>query len=557
MTKLTGTVVLVLLLAASCVSEAPAPAVPSNQSPTAVVDSISPAEVYIGEKVTLTGHGIDPDGTVVAYKWYSNLDGDLGETASLEITSLSEGEHTINFVVQDDDGDWSSVAQARVVISRRPPVPDIEFFQAAPTRIGVGNSTVLSWYVSRATTVYLDHEIGNVPSEGNIEVSPVLSTEYILTATNDGGSATATTKIIVVPRKVGLPVVNSFGADPGNITTGNSTELIWDVSNADFVTVEPGVGMVDAVGSVSISPDTTTEYILTAYNTVGIIHTTTQVLVSERSAEGRPDLLITDIAKVETSEGVKIEYAIENRGTNDAPSSTVKLYANGVYMVLDEVAPVAAGSSVVKRLENYLYNPAANVVKLIADADSRVIESDENNNTMQVFFPVKTVYDFVENAPDAVWGDGYPYESLTFGESETEKGSIARYQTEQKIEDATGPGKFLETRPRMIVGGWIYGEYNIGVKVQPGYHLYSLVGLLQDAVAGDVKFWIYIRESGETEWTVVVPGVQDWYDGRIKAISVPIPAEYYNKNVDFSLRVNANGEPFQDWAVWVESKVIK
>jgi hypothetical protein len=103
-TKLTYTVLLVLLLAAGCESGTLTSVVPSNQPPTAVVDSIFPAEVYVGDKVTFTGHGIDPDGTVIAYNWYSNLDGNLGEKALFETAALSEGDHTIYFMVQDDDG---------------------------------------------------------------------------------------------------------------------------------------------------------------------------------------------------------------------------------------------------------------------------------------------------------------------------------------------------------------------------------------------------------------------------------------------------------------------
>jgi hypothetical protein len=68
---------------------------PSNHPPTAFIDLISPSEVALGEMVTLNCHGNDPNGTVVAYKWRSSIDGDLSTSASFRTSSLSVGEHTV------------------------------------------------------------------------------------------------------------------------------------------------------------------------------------------------------------------------------------------------------------------------------------------------------------------------------------------------------------------------------------------------------------------------------------------------------------------------------
>jgi len=79
----------------------------TNIAPVAIIDSITPNPAEPGQTVTFAGYGQDADGNVVAYSWNSSIDGNLSNLASFAIDSLSEGQHTINFRVQDNDGSWS------------------------------------------------------------------------------------------------------------------------------------------------------------------------------------------------------------------------------------------------------------------------------------------------------------------------------------------------------------------------------------------------------------------------------------------------------------------
>jgi len=438
-----------------------------------------------------------------------------------------------------------------------PPPPVIEYFQIDPDRIGLDNPTVLSWYVTGATTIFLDHDIGNVAMTGTLEVYPTLSTTYTLTAANEGGTVSSEAMVIVVPGSVGLPVVNSFAADPGNITAGSSAVLSWNVTNAESVKIDPGVGVFGPVGSVEIAPSETTSYTLAAYNGAMIVLATTQVMVTTASASGRPDLVITDIRKVEVASGLNIEYTVENRGANDSPPSTTRLYANGVYRDQDALGSLPAGDSATRTITGWLYNPATNIVKVVVDADNNVVEDDKTNNVFQVAFPVMTVYDFIDNAPGAIWGIGHPYKTIAFGKLRVDSDGAALLQPDQRMEDASVPTRGLATRPYAIYNGYITGDYNTDFTVKPGDHFYSLVGLMQGADSGNVQFRVYIRLHGESDWLSLVTGVNDTYDYKIKAISVPIPPEYFGKNADFRLQVNANGEPLQAWAVWLDVKIIR
>jgi len=84
---------------------------PTNQPPTAYIDSITPDPATQGvDTVSFTGHGTDPDGSVVAYNWRSSIDGQLSTSSSFTqaASDLSVGTHTIYFKVQDDEGAWST-----------------------------------------------------------------------------------------------------------------------------------------------------------------------------------------------------------------------------------------------------------------------------------------------------------------------------------------------------------------------------------------------------------------------------------------------------------------
>lgn len=89
--------------------------------PTAVITEISPDPVHLGEEVTFIGRG-EPVGTttIKVYQWRSSLDGELGTTAILHVSSLSMGTHNITFRVQDQRGTWSEpiARDLRVLPSR-------------------------------------------------------------------------------------------------------------------------------------------------------------------------------------------------------------------------------------------------------------------------------------------------------------------------------------------------------------------------------------------------------------------------------------------------------
>lgn len=114
-----------------------------------------------------------------------------------------------------------------------PTTPIINSFSPSPPTITVGDSSTLSWTVTDATSVTIDHGVGSVASStGTYSVSPAATTVYTLTATNATGSVTATTTVTVNPVAISYGSIdinsNPVGAEVylDGVDTGQITPIV-------------------------------------------------------------------------------------------------------------------------------------------------------------------------------------------------------------------------------------------------------------------------------------------------------------------------------------------
>ena len=77
------------------------------------------------------------------------------------------------------------------------------------------------------------------------------------------------------------PTIVSLNSTDGTILFTQITELEWNVKDATSITIDNGVGDVTGRTSVEVSPEETTEYTLTASNSVGQVSATCQIEVKE------------------------------------------------------------------------------------------------------------------------------------------------------------------------------------------------------------------------------------------------------------------------------------
>jgi len=70
-------------------------------------------------------------------------------------------------------------------------------FTVNPSTITKGKSAVLSWNVTNATSVMIDHGVGSVKLSDACKITPAVSTIYTLTASNVTGVAVKIVSVIV------------------------------------------------------------------------------------------------------------------------------------------------------------------------------------------------------------------------------------------------------------------------------------------------------------------------------------------------------------------------
>jgi len=73
----------------------------------------------------------------------------------------------------------------------------------------------------------------------------------------------------ITPPSGQVPVIGTFSSSPSSINPGGIQTLMWNVTGANTVTIDNGIGQVDVAGSRVISPALSTTYILTATNSSG------------------------------------------------------------------------------------------------------------------------------------------------------------------------------------------------------------------------------------------------------------------------------------------------
>jgi len=154
-------------------------------------------------------------------------------------------------------------------------------FTASPSTVASGSPSTLSWTTAGAsvTSVSIDNGVGSKAASGSTSVSPTTTTTYTLSAFTTA-NASPPTKQVIVTVGAAAPTI-SFSASPGAISSGQSSSLVWNTTNATTVTIDHGVGSQPLSGSTSVSPTANTTYTLTATGPGGTLTSTATVTVNQ------------------------------------------------------------------------------------------------------------------------------------------------------------------------------------------------------------------------------------------------------------------------------------
>jgi len=304
-----------------------------------------------------------------------------------------------------------------------PPVaavlPTIESFSANPATIISGKSSTLSWSVKNATSVMIAPDIGTVPATGSKEVKPSALVTYVLTASNADGTSYGQVTINVPPSRMiavkpqlvtSLPIIASFSASPGTITTGGSSTLNWNVTNATSVMIVPEIGSVSATGSKAVKPPTATMYTLVASNASGMVSKPVTVNVLSvkiikpefQPVVNKPDLIAT--TGLELS-GNRVIYHMQNSGEADAVPFVNGLYVDGKKIHIGSFTHVLPSGGLateeIRWPPGFVETTEPHAFEVRLDDFNDNNESNENNNSISASFNYRplNVAEFEQKEP--------------------------------------------------------------------------------------------------------------------------------------------------------------
>jgi len=129
------------------------------------------------------------------------------------------------------------------------------------------------------------------------------------------GSPGASISIVIHDSSAAPLPAADFSATPETILSGSSSTLFWTTTHADSCRIEPDIGSVAPAGSVTISPDTTTTYTLTADGPGGSRSATAVVTVN------RPAPTVN--LAVQPAEIISGESAVLQWSSTDADSCRI------------------------------------------------------------------------------------------------------------------------------------------------------------------------------------------------------------------------------------------
>ncbi len=243
--------------------------------PAPVIDefTVAPDEVREGERTLLrwaTTNAtevdiVDGDGALV-------VEGGSPDD-TMPVSPASTQQYTLT--ARGPGGEVTATADVTVIGT----APRVTSFEARPESIFAGESSTLSWEVLGATDVRIaavggGEVYGGAELSGTQSVSPTEDTEYVLTARNDNGTATASVAVTI--EAPAAPSVVALEAAPNPLGIGDRVTLSWEVRNTRALTISARGATVffetdgPAVGSTEVVVTATaTQFTLVAQNTFG------------------------------------------------------------------------------------------------------------------------------------------------------------------------------------------------------------------------------------------------------------------------------------------------
>ncbi len=193
--------------------------------------SATPSTISEGEFVTLSWNITGANSATI----------DNGVGAVVTTSGSAQDSPTITTTYTLTASNPAGTVTRRVTVTVVQGGPVIDSFTAAPSTINENESATLSWSISDADSATIDNDIGSVdPVSGSLEVSPLSTTTYTLTATNDDGSVTRTVTVTVSEPSVPeiVETIPHHGAGINDSTrVSNMTSFCMRIEDSDGIDI--------------------------------------------------------------------------------------------------------------------------------------------------------------------------------------------------------------------------------------------------------------------------------------------------------------------------------
>ena len=222
-------------------------------APSCDMFDADPATITVGEASTLSWSSTNATRAMI-----NNAVGQVPVDGSVDVRPNDDLTYKLT-LFGEDDSSVDCFVPVKVVDA---PVLSCDLFDSTPDSITVGETVTLNWASTNAVSASIDNGIGAVVVDGSRSVTPLVSTTYLLTLTDQDN------KTIDCPASVTVseaPVLSCdlFTANPETINVGGSATLNWASTNAVSASINNGIGAVAVDGSRSVSPSNSTNYVLT------------------------------------------------------------------------------------------------------------------------------------------------------------------------------------------------------------------------------------------------------------------------------------------------------
>ncbi len=213
------------------------------------------------------------DGNLVLNQWQ-----DQSRTTWSVAQSMTSGNHLIAVNYFEQTG----TASIQVSWQNNSPVtqaPVISSFTATPAVTTPGSAVALAWTVSGATSISIDHDLGEMRSRPDITVWPATTTTYTLTASNGPATSTAAVTVTIAaggsaPPPTAPALVSATASSPAEV------DLVWTASTdssgvAGYQISRNGAAIASTPGSTiawadkTVSAASTYTYTIAAYDVAG------------------------------------------------------------------------------------------------------------------------------------------------------------------------------------------------------------------------------------------------------------------------------------------------